>query len=211
MSNSLVEQNRPTLATFVAANAVLIYLLIVGYSPKVELASMIGTLLESAAAMTAFGILVVLLGGVLPAVAKDRIVFLRWNHALPGHRAFERQFLKDPRLDEAALKKKLGGKFPDEPEKQNETWYKLYRKHSDAISVSQAQAAFLLTREMTVICLVLFIVFAIGVAWKPRLAQSAYYVPLWLLLIVETALSWLAARTYGRAFVANVLVEESIA
>ncbi len=211
MSNSLVEQNRPTLATFVAANSVLIFLAVVGYSPKVEFASIIGTLLESAAAMTAFGILVVLLGGVLPAVAKDRIVFLRWDYALPGHRAFEKQFLKDARLDEEALKKKLGGEFENDPEKQNKAWYKLYRKHSDAISVSQAQAAFLLTREMTVICLVLFIAFAIVVALKPQLAKSAYYVPLWLLLIVETALSWLAARTYGNAFVANVLVEESIA
>lgn len=209
MNKSLVEQNRPTLNTFVAANAVLVYLVLVGYSPDATVASIIETLLKSAAAMTLFGILTILFGGLFSPVAKSRIVFFSWNHAMPGHKAFTDQVLKDPRIDGDALKKKLGGQFPVEPKQQNEKWYQLYKKHDSSPSITQAHASYLLTTEMTIVSLIMLVVYGIGVAVRPEVAKSAYYVHLWVLLLVQLALTWKAARTYGLSFVANVLALES--
>jgi hypothetical protein len=51
--------------------------------------------------------------GLLSANMKARLVFLRWMYALPGHRAFSKYALADPRIDLARLKKSLGNKLPE--------------------------------------------------------------------------------------------------
>jgi hypothetical protein len=62
---------------------------------------------------------------------------------------------------------------------------------------------------MTIVSLIMLIVYGIGVAARPEVAKSAYYVHLWILLIFQTLLTWKAARTYGVSFVRNVLALES--
>lgn len=39
------------------------------------------------------------INGLLSPDAKAKLVFLRWHHALPGHRAFSELAPKDPRID----------------------------------------------------------------------------------------------------------------
>ncbi len=208
MSTSLVEQNRPTLNAFVVANVVLLYLVIVGFSPNTNPPAVIEAFFKSAAAMTLVGILTVLLGGLLSPLAKARIVFLRWEDPLPGSRAFTAEILKDPRINQAALEKKLG-KFPTVAQKQNEEWYRLYKKHEDKPSVTQAQTSYLLTTEMAIIGLIAPVIFGISTYFKPAIIEVPYYNYVLALLIVQLLLTWKAARTYGVSFVRNVLAEES--
>ena len=69
------------------------------------------------------------LNGLLSADAKAHVVFLRWHHALPGHRAFSEHALGDPRIDVAALEKIHGGPLPTESVEQNRTWYRMLQVH----------------------------------------------------------------------------------
>jgi hypothetical protein len=208
MSTSLVEQNRPTLNAFVIANVVLLYLVIVGFSPDTTLPAVIEAFFKSAAAMTLVGILTVLLGGLLSPLAKAQIVFLRWEEPLPGSRAFTAEILNDPRINRDVLEKKLG-KFPTVAQKQNEEWYRLYKKHEDKPSVTQAQMSYLLTAEMVIIGLIALVIFGISTYFKPGIIEVPYYNYVLALLIVQLLLTWKAARTYGVSFVRNVLAEES--
>ena len=80
---------------------------------------------------------------------QDKKLF-RWRNALPGHRAFSRLVKKDSRIDEEKPKLKLG-ELPEEPKSQNSLWYSLYKKCSDAITVSEAHKTFLLARDLATV------------------------------------------------------------
>jgi hypothetical protein len=54
--------------------------------------------------------------GLLSAELKARLVFLRWKHALPGHRAFSVYAKNDPRIDFVRLQRALGNKLPVDAE-----------------------------------------------------------------------------------------------
>lgn len=83
---------------------------------------------------------------------QDKKLF-RWRNALPGHRAFSRLVKKDSRIDEEKPKLKLG-ELPEEPKSQNSLWYSLYKKCSDAITVSEAHKTFLLARDLATVSFV---------------------------------------------------------
>jgi hypothetical protein len=51
---------------------------------------------------------------------KARLVFLRWRHALPGHRAFSKYAVRDPRIDVSSLEKLHGGSLSVDPVEQNQ-------------------------------------------------------------------------------------------
>lgn len=63
--------------------------------------------------------------GLLSSAMKDRLVFLRWYHALPGHRASSVHAKVDPRIDFARLQRACGNKIPTEREGESKVWYRL--------------------------------------------------------------------------------------
>jgi hypothetical protein len=62
--------------------------------------------------------------GLLSSAMKDRLVFLRWYHALPGHRASSVHAKVNPRIDFARLQRACGNKIPTERERESKVWYR---------------------------------------------------------------------------------------
>ena len=148
----------------------------------------------------------VVLNGVLGDVAKARLVFWRWKNPLPGCRAFSELMNTDPRINVAALKAKHGV-FPRSPKDQNALWFQIYKKHAEALTVSEGHRVYLLTRDMASLSLIFALVLPLwaflspiyrGVAFIYSVALCGQY------LLIATS-----ARNYGRRFVLNVLTEES--
>ncbi len=150
-------------------------------------------------------ILAIVLSGVIGDMAKARLVFWRWKNPLPGCRVFTELLNADPRLDVPALQKKLG-EFPHEPQAQNALWFNLYRHHSGAPRVLEAQRIYLLTRDMAAISALFVVLLSIGVfaglvGWKITALYAAALFAQYLLVANS-------ARNYGNRFVLNVLSEE---
>lgn len=151
-------------------------------------------------------ILAIVLSGVLSDSGKARLVFWRWHNPLPGCRAFTQLINTDPRIDVPALKTKLG-ELPLDPHAQNALWYRLYKKHSADVKISEAHRIYLLTRDMASISALCAVLFTIGVVeaslnWKTAALYAVGLLAQYLLIAS-------AARNYGTRFVSNVLSEES--
>jgi hypothetical protein len=102
---SLKEQNRWQLWLILAANVVAFYFVL--QSDVLSTAGLKG-IFATVSNLLPIGLAIVVttvLNGVLKSSVKDRLVFLRWKDALPGHRAFSEYGPADPRIDMAALKK----------------------------------------------------------------------------------------------------------
>jgi hypothetical protein len=150
--------------------------------------------------------LAIVLAGVLNDTGKARLVFWHWHNPLPGCRAFTHLIDTDPRIDVPTLKAKLG-ELPHDPQAQNALWYRLYKKHSADVKISEAHKIYLLTRDMASIAALFVVLFTIGVAaaslnWKTA-ALYAVGLTAQYLLVAR------AAQNYGTRFVLNVLSEES--
>lgn len=151
-------------------------------------------------------ILTIVLTGVLNDVAKARLVFWRWRNPLPGCRAFSELLKTDPRIDIAALKKKVG-ELPRKAAEQNALWYQIYKRHRENLVVSESHRTYLLTRDMAALSATFILLFSIGVmagsiGWRTVGVYSA-------LLTTQYLLVATSARNYGIRFVLNVLTEES--
>jgi hypothetical protein len=151
-------------------------------------------------------ILAIVLSGVVSDAGKARLVFWRWRNPLPGCRVFTDLIGTDPRIDAPALKRKLG-EFPQDPQTQNNLWYRLYRAHKTTPLVWEAHKIYLLTRDLTTIAAVFAVLFSLGIlataiGWK----IEALYIGA---LIVQYVLVASAAQNYGKRFVLDVLSEES--
>ena len=142
--------------------------------------------------------------GILPSSWKDVLVFWRLHYPLPGCRAFTHFAKKDLRIDEAKLEAKLGS-FPQEPKKQNTTWYELYLLVQDKKRIQNTNRIFLLSQDIAGIA-VLFFVFGTlalilsGVAIVNVVKFAG-------ITIVEYILFSIVAHNYGNRLVCNVLVE----
>ena len=87
---SLKDQNRPQLWAIIAANAVAFYC--VAQWDSISTAG-IESLFKHAANLLPVGLTIILTtvaNALISSDNKARLVFLRWKHALPGHRAFSK-------------------------------------------------------------------------------------------------------------------------
>jgi hypothetical protein len=85
---SLKDQNRPQLWAIIAANAVAFYCVAQWDSIST---SGIESIFKHAANLLPIALTIILTtvaNALISSDSKARLVFLRWNHALPGHRAF---------------------------------------------------------------------------------------------------------------------------
>jgi hypothetical protein len=122
---SLKDQNRLPLISVVLANVLILYLLSQTASLQIEGAM---ALLKNWIAAVPAGVIFAITSVItefFDAPMKARLVFWRWTDPLPGARAFSVLVYKDPRIDIAALRAKIG-ELPTSPREQNSLWYKLY-------------------------------------------------------------------------------------
>jgi len=208
---SLKGANQPKLITFVVANAIIMSVLIIGLAEasrllhdlgKGDTATLIRLLGFPAVASLALGVL----SWLVPRSWKETLVFWRLGvRRLPSSEAFTKIAPADLRIDMAELSARLGP-LPTDYQKQSTLWYATYRKHTKEAAVVDANAAYLLYREMTVIAPVLLIVVPIMAAaaqasWT-RIAVACFCV------IAEYLLVMAATRNAGARLVANVLAIE---
>lgn len=203
MAKSIKDQNRWQLWFAIVANVVAFYVLM--QWDEITVAG-IKALVMKAPNILPLGLTVIVItviNGFLPSDAKARIVFLRWKHALPGHRAFSELAPKDPRIDMARLKRACGNKLPSDPDEQNQVWYRLYKSVEKYPSVEYVQRDFLLMRDYA--C---FIVLFGGAAFIELTSVRAVVIYLGA-MIVQFILVRQAAVNYGRRFVTTVMAEKA--
>ena len=206
------SRNQPKLITFLVANAIAITVLFIGIGTTVQILHDFGKG-ETAGLLRLIGLPAIaslavgVLSWVVPTTWKETMVFWRSRERrLPSSEAFTKIAPADLRIDMAELSRRLG-KLPTDYQKQSALWYSTYRKHSKDTAVNDANAAYLLYREMTAITPILLIaVPIIGTAANPSGARIALGI-LWV--IFEYVLVMLAARHAGTRLVANVLAIEA--
>ena len=153
------------------------------------------------------------LGLVLMSVAnnlvdpmtKARLVFWRWAQPLPGSRAFTVHIKKDPRINVAALRAKLGD-FPKSEKEQNGVWYRLYKSVELEPAVAHAHKEYLFTRDWAALAAMMVVVLGALAFWQAQLTTAAIYVGG---LVAQYLLVRLAAANYGQRFVTTVLAIKS--
>ncbi|MFG7488769.1 hypothetical protein [Methylorubrum rhodesianum] len=200
---SLKDQNRAALWATIAVNVVALY----GFSQYEAVSSSgIKGLLAGATSLVPMALALVattLANGFLSAETKARLVFLRWRHALPGHRAFSKFAVSDPRVDIDGLKRLLGKDWPDTPEAENRVWYRLFKDTENDPVILWAHREFLFTRDYAAFAALFLVVFGVaaGFTVRPPSTLAAYLA----LLILQFLLARHVAATYGNRLVCTVL------
>jgi hypothetical protein len=135
------------------------------------------------------------------------VVFLRWRHALPGHRAFSEHAVRDPRIDVAALERIHGGPLPTDPVEQNRTWYRMYKSIENDPAVRQGHRDYLMMRDYAGLCAVFVVLYgAAGSFAIPSLRVGMIYLAV---LAAQLVLVRQAAANYGSRFVTTVLARNT--
>lgn len=204
---SLKEQNRWQLWIIVAANSLFLYGVV---QVNAITAAGVRRAFTDAQNLVPVGLALVIatvLNGLLSPDMKVRLVFLRWRHALPGHRAFSKYAVRDPRITVSALEKLYGSPLPVDPVEQNRAWYRLYRTVENDPAVRQVHRDFLLLRDYTGLCAV-FIAFygAAGLYTIPSMKTGLIYL---LALAGQYLVVRQAASTYGIRMVTTVLARRA--
>ena len=209
---SLKSGNQPKLITFVIANAVGVALVLIGAHSTGQLLSEL-TAGSAAALLRLIGVpagaslALGLLGWVVPASWKETIVFWRTGERrLPSSEAFTKTAPSDLRIDIETLAQRVGT-FPTDFRQQSALWYATYRKHANEMSVTDANAAYLLYREMT--SLTAMLVFVSLVAGELLQAPVSRVLVASGIIGLEYLLVMLATRNAATRLVANVLAIES--
>jgi hypothetical protein len=206
-AKSLKEQNRWQLWLIMAANMVALY----GVAQADVLAvDGLRALFNKATNLLPVGLACVVTtvaNGLLSADTKARIVFFRWKHALPGHRAFSYYGPADARVDMSRIKKLLGNKLPTEPDAENRVWYRLYKSVETYPAVEQVHKDFLMMRDYAALSALFFVGFgAVAIVVVRPWTIAALYC---LGLLLQYVAVRRAAATYGARFVTTVLAQKS--
>ncbi|MGZ4953506.1 MAG: hypothetical protein ACXV8Q_00220 [Methylobacter sp.] len=205
MKKSLKEQNRWQIWLIISANVLLLYGVI---QENTINASGLAAIADSRNILPVGIALAIstVLNGLLDANTKARLVFLRWNHALPGHRVFSKYAKLDPRIDMDKLKKLHGSELPTDPTQENEVWYGMYKSVQNTPTVSQVHRDFLLLRDYTGLAVIFLIVLgSIGVYAIESMDTALLYLGI---LILQFSIVRLSASNYGIRFVTTALAEK---
>ena len=204
---SLKDQNRWQLWIIVAANSLFLYGVVQANAIKV---AGLRAAFKDAQNLVPVGLALVIatvLNGLVSADMKARLVFLRWHHALPGHRAFSKYAGRDPRIDLSALEKLHGSPLPVEPVEQNRAWYRIYKTVENDHAVRQVHGDFLLLRDYTGICAVFIVLYgAAGLYTIPSMKIGLIYL---LVLVAQYLLVRQSAANYGIRLVTTVLARRA--
>ena len=141
------------------------------------------------------------LNSQLKPIIKERLVFWRWDHPLPGTRAFSEVMNSDARINPAALLAHQNP-LPTDPAEQNRLWFRWYQDFKDDPSILNVHRQYLLFRDWSSLSLLLAPVF-----WFVSLFQMSW--PLSVIvasvMLFQYLLVMVAARNQAERFVASVL------
>ena len=200
---SLKDQYRWQLWIIVAGNSLFLYGVV--QANAVRLAGLRSAFTD-AQNLVPVGLALVIatvLNGLLSAEAKARLVFLRWHYALPGHRAFSKYALHDPRIDIATLEKLHGSGLPVDPVEQNRTWYRIFKDTENDPAIRQLHRDFLLLRDYAGLCVVFIAFYGSAALYAvPSIKIGLTYL---LLLVAQYLIVRQSAFNYGIRFVTTVL------
>ncbi len=146
-----------------------------------------------------------LLNGFVSSHQKAVLVFWKLKNPLPGSQAFSEISRQDTRIDRKKLKQ-LYGTLPKKPAEQNMLWYKIYKKNTSNIIISESHRAFLLARDLTSMCFLFLLFLGIPVIFAIESPANIFY---FIFLVLQYFLVVIGAKNRGRRFVANVLAEET--
>jgi hypothetical protein len=151
-------------------------------------------------------IAILILSGLFSATIKARLVYWRYNYPLPGCQAFSVHMATDHRIDPNILEKKWGH-LPTNPKDQNRLWYRIYKHVESDIRVQDSHRDWLFSRDLTAYSVLFLVVFvplliASDANWRSTLTYT-------IITIIQYLIILIAARTYGKRFVCNVLAIES--
>lgn len=168
-----------------------------GFSRKVQSFLAPGSISLGLIALTRLVLL-----GMIPAQWRDRLVHWRWQHPLPGARAFTDIGPKDARVDMKKLQKTYG-KLPDDPGKQSQMFYSIYKAHANDVGVLDAHKSYLAARDIATINLLLLILLSPLAWWATNdfFRACAYAAALLFAYLVMCV----AAKIYGARLVQNAL------
>lgn len=209
MTKSLKEQNNLTLWTIVAVNALFFYGVINGNAIRLDGLKAVFSQAQTLLPIGAAGIIVAVLNALPSADLKATLVFWRWKHALPGHRAFSVHAAADSRINPSRINTMFKGSSPVDPKEQNAAWYKLYRTVRDDVVVSSSHKLYLLLRDyasISVIFLAVFTPWAL-IEMENRAAALGYGA----ILLAQYLVVRLAAANAGTRMVTNVLALKTAA
>lgn len=126
---------------------------------------------------------------------------------LPGFLIFtnlEDNKIKNEKINLNLLKQKYK-KFPEDPMKQNDLWYAIYRSHEESIRIFQNYKNWFMLRDMVTLDIVLLIVMvAFSVLTNLKVTS------IWIgFMLLQTVIGILACRRYCNRYVEYALVEET--
>jgi hypothetical protein len=204
-SRYLKDQNKPQLWLAMAANAVAVY----AAAQWADMTTLgLRGLLTGLVHLLPVGLAVLfttVATSLIDVEMKYRVVFLRWRHALPGHRAFSKYGPRDPRVDMKKVKQLLGNKLPSDLDEQNAVWYGLFKQVENEPPVLGVHRDFLLLRDYAALAVLFIPVFGVAAAFavRPTTVLVAYIGVLLLQFVIVRA----AASNCGKRFVTTVLAE----
>ncbi|POY34712.1 hypothetical protein C3K47_18945 [Solitalea longa] len=146
-----------------------------------------------------------LLNGLLSSNQKAVLVFWKLKHPLPGSEAFSKLSKEDTRVDRKRLKD-IHGPLPKNPSEQNKLWYKIYKKNSLDIVISESHRAFLLARDLASLCFLFVVFIGLPILVIENWPINIYY---FSFLVVQYIIVVIGAQNRGRRFVTNVLAIET--
>lgn len=203
-AKSLKERNRFALFGIVSINLALFYTVVSSADLSMHGLETAISEMKNLLALAGVGALsvVTIFNGIVPTPFKDRLVFWRWTHVLPGHRAFTVHGPRDSRIDMVALELKLG-EVPLEPKEQNKLWYRLFKRCDNEPEIAQGHQSYLFARDYTAIS-VIFLVVAGGSGFSliPTLTTAWAY---FAFLVTQYLMTALSARNYGIRMVTNTM------
>ncbi len=206
MERSHKDISRWPLLSALAANLVLYYALARGLDPFTlttsEGLAHLRLLLPGGLAIALCGIL----NAQLTPLMKARIVFMKWEHPLPGSEAFSRHLTEDHRIDMKVVNS-MWGPLPVDPGAQNALWYRIYQGERDTPAVSQASRHWLFARDYA--CVISLLLPLLGVAGIVQMHGIVPYATMIVVLLVQFLLTSQAARTNAIRLVSTVIAQAS--
>ena len=170
------------------------------------------TLIESALVSSIIYIYVFLLDSLIPGDIKQKVAYFHIGK-LPGYTIFTKmkQNNKDDRFTHADIVKKYASIYSNMPvgkkEKgkyENAQWYKIYNNHKNESKILIANRDFLLSRDLTIITIMLIIIYFILIGLKIIVFSKTIVT----VMLIELIVSNISMRGKATRLAYNVISED---
>lgn len=195
------------LVVFVIINFIIFYSVLI--SQKVDIQSISNVVkdfnFESVLFILSSPIIYLIFSRLLDSNQKAILSSWSLKYPLPGYRAFSLYMDNNPRIDKKIILENIG-RIPANPIEENQLWYSIYKKHKLVKSVIDGHKDFLFSRDLTAASFIFLIVFSVTLLITINIKNIFIYI---IFLMLQYILLARTTRVSGRAFVINVLAEES--